>query len=229
MTPAEASTNPAPKEAGVELAEEATPQTPPKLDDLNIPGEQVDSDPNKAPPRATEGKTKGTTVSMLRPPSRLSTAPTSPNQTPAPVTRSSSRSVSPAPGQCLGLLERPLVKHIREGIQYSEDQLKRYTVQAIVQKEITFKSVRGEEEKTPVIGKSVLKGSKEGSPMSNKKKVRMNKVEERIRDMCKKASTMEAVREMEEGKKRGRLTSQTETSEEESLPKAVRVVSPKLT
>jgi hypothetical protein len=75
--------------------------------------------------------------------------------------------VSPAPGQCLGLLERPLVKHITEGIPYNEEQLKRYTVQAIVQKEITFKTVRGEEEKAPVIGKSVLKGSKEGSSMNN--------------------------------------------------------------
>jgi hypothetical protein len=57
----------------------------------------------------------------------------------------------------------------------------------------------------------------------------MNRREERIRERWRKASTMEAVKEMEEGKKRGRLTSQTETSEEESLPKTVRVVSPKIT
>ena len=103
-----------------------------------------------------------------------------------------------------------------------------YTIQAIVQREITFKSVSGEEEKSPVIGKSVLKGTKEGSPMNNKKKARLSKLEERIKEMSKRATTREAVREIEEGKKRGRLASQTEMSEEESLPKTVRVVSPKI-
>jgi hypothetical protein len=47
--------------------------------------------------------------------------------------------------------------------------------------------------------------------------------------MSRKATTMEAVKEIEEGKKRGRLASQTEMSEEESLPKTVCVVSPKIT
>ena len=123
-------------------------------------------------------------------------------------------------------MERPLVKHITEGIPYNEDQLRRYTVQAIVQKEITFKSVRGEEEKAPVLGKAILKGTKEGSPMNNKKKVRMNKLEDRIKEMSRKASTIESARKIEEGKKRFRKTSQTETSEEESIPKTIRVVSP---
>ena len=220
-----------------------THQTLPELDDLDKPKEKVDKevketvepeeqvkkDLNKAPPKETEGRVRGASVSLLRLPSKLSATPPSPNQTPAPASSSSSRSMSPAPGQSLGLLERPLVKHITEGISYNEEQLRRYTIQAIVQKEITFKSVRGEEEKSPVIGKSVLKGTKEGSPMNNKKKARLSKLEDRIKEMSKKATTWEAVREIEEGKKRGRLTSQTEMSEEESLPKTVRVVSPKIT
>jgi hypothetical protein len=62
--------------------------------------------------------------------------------------------------------------------------------------------------------------------MNNKKKVRMNKLEDRIKEMSRKASTIESARKIEEGKKRFRMTSQTETSEEESIPKTIRVVSP---
>jgi hypothetical protein len=159
-----------PPTKGDDLARDPTPdnphmktqQTPPALDDLDKPGEKDDKEvretarpeeqvnPNKVPPKDTESRLRRASVSMLRLPSKLSAAPPSPNQTPTSASRSSSRSVSPAPGQCLGLLERPLVKHITEGIPYNEEQLKMYTVQAIVQKEITFKSVRGEEEKAPV-------------------------------------------------------------------------------
>ena len=149
-----------PPTKGDDLVRDSTPDNPPMktqqtlpvLDDLDKPKEKADKevketvepeeqgekDLNKAPPKETEGRIRGASVSLLRLPSRLSAAPPSPNQTSAPASSSSSRSVSPAPGQSLGLLERPLVKHITKGISYNEEQLRRYTIQAIVQKEITF-------------------------------------------------------------------------------------------
>ena len=79
------------------------------------PNEQVKKDSSKVSPKETEGRVRNSSVSLLRLLSKLSAAPPSPNQTPA--SSSTSRSVSPAPGQSLGLLERPLVKHIRDLIQ----------------------------------------------------------------------------------------------------------------
>ena len=188
--------------------------------------DQEKKEPNKAASKEFEGKVRNSSVSLLRLPSRPSATPPSPNQTPA--SRANNRSVSPAPGQSLGLLERPLVKHITEGIPYNEEQLKSYTIQAIVQKEITYKSLYGEED-SPILGKSILKGTKGGSPMNQKKKARLGRLEDRLREMSKKNTVKEAAREMEEGKKRGRLASQTEMSGEESLPKTVCIVSPKVT
>ena len=65
--------------------------------------------------------------------------------------------------------------------------------------------------------------------MNNKKKARLSKLEDRLREMSKRTTIREAAKEVEEGKKKGRLASQTEMSGEESLPKTVRIVSPKVT
>ena len=69
-----------------------------------------------------------------------------------------------------------------------------YAILAIVQGEITFKSINGEEEKTPILGKTIFKGTKEGSPMNNKKRARLGKLEDRLREMSKQTFIKEAAR-----------------------------------
>ena len=53
-------------------------------------------------------------------------------------------------------------------------------------------------------------------------------MEDKIREVSKHTEVREAAREREEGKKKGRLASQSEMSEGESLSKTVRIVSPKI-
>ena len=76
--------------------------------------------------------------------------------------------------------------------------------------------------------KTVLKGCRENSLLTNKKKAQFKKIEDRVKEVSKDSSVREAAKDKEEGKKKGRLASQSEMAERESQSKTVRTVSPKL-
>ena len=106
--------------------------------------------------------------------------------------------------------------------------MKLYVVQAIKQGEITYKAVNDEIEESPHLSKTILKGCRDNSPPTNKKKALIKKMEDKIREVSKLTEVRNAAREKDEGKKKGRLASQSEMSEGESLSKTVRIVSPKM-
>ena len=72
----------------------------------------------------------------------------------------------------------------------------------------------------------VLKGCRENSRRSNKKKAQYKKVEDRVLQVSKDPKIREEA--ADEGKKKGRLASQTELEERETLSKTFRTVSPVL-
>ena len=78
------------------------------------------------------------------------------------------------------------------------------------------------------MSKTILKGCRENSLLSNKKKAQLKKIEERVKEVSKDLDVREAARERDDGKKKGRLASQSEMSEGESQSKTVRTVSPKV-
>ena len=124
-------------------------------------------------------------------------------------------------------MEYPLIRYITESTPYSDDEIKQYVVQAIKQGEISYKTVNDEIEETPFMTKTVLKGCRENSLLSNKKKAQFKKIEDRVKEVSKDSSVREAAKDKEEGKKKGRLASQSEMAERESQSKTVQIVSPK--
>ena len=74
------------------------------------------------------------------------------------------------------------------------------------------------------MSKTVLKVCKENSYLSNKKKSQFKKVEERVLQVSKDPKVREEAEE--EGKKKGRLVSQSELTERDSLTKTVQTTSP---
>ena len=125
-------------------------------------------------------------------------------------------------------MEYPLIRYITESTPYSDDEIKQYVVQAIKQGEILYKTFNDEIEETPFMTKTVLKGCRENSLLSNKKKAQFKNIEDRVKEVSKDSSVREAAKDKEEGKKKGRLASQSEMAERESQSKTVRTVSPKL-
>ena len=123
----------------------------------------------------------------------------------------------------MSLLEFPLIRFITESTPYSDEEVNQYVIQAIKQKEITYKTVNDEIDETPFMSKTVLKGCRENCN-SNKKKAQFKKVEDRVTQVSKDPKIREEA--AEEGKKKGRLASQSELAERESLSKTVRTVSP---
>ena len=99
-------------------------------------------------------------------------------------------------------------------------------IQAIKQKEITYKVVNDGIEESPSMSDIVLKGCRENSRRSNKKKAQYKKVEDRVLQVSKDPKIREEA--ADEGKKKGRLASQTELAERDTLSKTVRTVSPVL-
>ena len=81
-----------------------------------------------------------------------------------------------------------------------------------------------EVEETPILSKTVLKVCKENQFLSNKKKAQYKKVEERVLQVSK--DPVVRAEAAEEGKKKGRLVSQSELTERDSLTKTVRTTSP---
>ena len=151
--------------------------------------------------------------------------PTSPNQNLFP-SRIPSQSASPTtkPNQGLNLLEYPLIRFMTESTPYSSDEVKLYVIQAIKQGEITFDTVNDDVDESPVLSKAVLKGCRENSLLSNRKKAQFKKVKDRVFQV----STDPKVREeaAEDSRKKGRLVFESERTERECLAKTVRTVSP---
>ena len=133
-------------------------------------------------------------------------------------------SPSTKPNQGLSLLEYPLIRYITESTPYSDKEVKAYVIQAIRLKEITYKTMNDEVEETPILFETVLKVCKENQLLSNKKKSQYKKVEERVLQVSKDPVVWAEA--AEEGKKKGRLVSQSELTERDSLTKTVRTTSP---
>lgn len=75
-------------------------------------------------------------------------------------------------------MELPLVQHINQDTDYTDDQVRQYTVKAIRDGEITYKHVNNTE--TTVLSKKVLKGCKENSVSSSGKKKQFKKIEGKV-------------------------------------------------
>ena len=111
-------------------------------------------------------------VSMLKPPSgKPPSTPTTPNQALFP-SKLPSQPASPStkPNQGLSLLEFPLIRFITESTPYSDEEVNQYVIQAIKQREITYRTVNDEIDETPFMSKTILKGCRENSLLSNKKR-----------------------------------------------------------
>ena len=117
-------------------------------------------------------------------------------------------------------------RYITEATPYSEEEVKLYVIQAIKQKEITYKIINDEIDESPIMSKTVLKGCRENSLLSNRKKTQFKKVEDRVLQVSRDPKIREEAEE--EGKKKGRLVSQSEMTERDNLAKTVRTISPVL-
>ena len=74
------------------------------------------------------------------------------------------------------------------------------------------------------MSKAVLKVCRENSLLSNRNKSQFKKVEDRVLQVSKDQKIREEAED--EGKKKGRLVSQSELTERDSLAKTSRTVSP---
>ena len=74
------------------------------------------------------------------------------------------------------------------------------------------------------MSKTVLKGCRENSLLSNRKKTQFKKVEDRVLQVSRDPKIREEAEE--EGKKKGRLASQSEMTERDNSAKTVRTISP---
>ena len=184
------------------------------------------SDSLEEPVKPVQSKLKPCSVSLLKPlPGNPPLSPTSQNQSLlSPKTPSQVGSPTTKPNQGLNLLEYPLIRFMTEQAPYSNDEVKLYVIQAIKQGEITFKTVHDEVDESPFLSKSVLKGCKENSLLSNRKKAQYKKVEDKVLQVSRDPIVREEA--AEEGKKKGRLVSESELTERENLAKIVQTASP---
>ena len=127
----------------------------------------------------------------------------------------------------LGLLEYPMLRYITENRPYDDDDIKLYVIEAIKQSEITYQVEKGEIEESPIISDTVLKGCKEHA-QSQKKRSKLTKLNDRVKEVSRDPEVRAAARERDDGKKKGRLASQSDMTEGETLSKLVRTISPKM-
>ena len=100
--------------------------------------------------------------------------------TPTPVTFKQGKKASSRPQteQGLILMELPLVQHINQDTEYTDDQVRQYTVKAIRDSEITYRRVNNVD--TIILSKKVLKGCKENSVSSSAKNKQYKKIEGKV-------------------------------------------------
>ena len=190
-------------------------------------------DPKDATDIPPKSRVRGCSVSMksmLEPPSsRLPTTPTSPSQSLFPPSQPPQSTPSPSSKstQGLGLLEFPMIRHMSENRKYTEDKLKLYVIEAIKQGEITYKFLNDEIEESSILSDGILKVCRENA-QSNQKKDKYNKIKDQVTKVSRDPDVKAAAREKEDDKKKGRLASQSDMTEQETLSKLVRIVSPKM-
>ena len=212
-------------------ANKTTDQTP--LPTTEQTPEDEDSDPQDPPNNPPSHKVKGCSVSMktmLKPPSiRLQSTSTSPNQSLLPLSQNTPFTPSPSSKTTQGLrhLEFPMVRHMTGSYQYTDEELKSYVVEAIKLAEITYKVRNDDLEESPELSESVLKGCKE-SVNDNGKKSKYNKLMDRVTKISRDPIIRAEAGNKVEGKKKGRLASESDMTERASNPKTNRKFSPKM-
>ena len=121
-----------------------------------------------------------------------------------------------------------MLRFITENRPYDDDDIKLYVIEAIKQGEILYKVQNDEIEESPIIAETVLKGCKEHAQFSNQKKSKLNKIRERVREVSRDPEVRAAARDKEDDKKKGRLATEADMTEGETLSKSVRTISPKM-
>ena len=120
-----------------------------------------------------------------------------------------------------------MLRHMTGNYQYTDAELKTYVDEAIKQGVITYKVRNDDIEESPELSESVLRGCKE-SINDNVKKSKYKKLMDRINKISRYSDIREETGKKEEGKKKGRLASESEMSENAPNSKLVRKVSPKM-
>ena len=172
--------------------------------------------------KSVQNKLKSCSVCLMKPlPGNPPVTPSSPNQTLFPSeTYSQSTSPTTKPNQGLNLLEYPLIRYMTESTPFSNAEVELYVIQAIKHGEITFITVNDDVDESPVLSKAALKGCRENSLLSNRKKAQFKKVEDKVLQVSRDPKVRE------DSKKKGRLVSESELTERECLAKTVQTVSP---
>ena len=121
-----------------------------------------------------------------------------------------------------------MVRHMTENYQYTDEELKSYVVEAIKLEEITYKVRNDDLDESPELSVNVMKGCKDSIDGNNGKKTKYNKLIDRAIKMSKDPIIRTEAGNKIEGKKKGRLASESDMSERASNPKTNRKVSPKM-
>ena len=124
-------------------------------------------------------------------------------------------------------MEMPLLKFINQGSDYTDNELRDYTIQGIRSGEISIKTVNNEEK--IILNKSILKACKQASNNSrdNDKKEKVNALEQDIRLLSLDPTVRRDARERRRSISRGRVFSETEQAGDPSgIAKVSRTTSP---
>ena len=127
-----------------------------------------------------------------------------------------------------------MVRHMTENYQCSEGEIKTYVVEAIKQAEITYKVKNNDIEESSELSDSILRACKDivhekgGRENVNKNKSKFNKLMDRVTKMSNDPNIRAEAGKREEGRKKGRLASESDMMEKASNPKQVRKSSPKM-
>ena len=120
-----------------------------------------------------------------------------------------------------------MVRHMTENHQYTDEELKSYVVEAIRLEESTYKVRNDDLDESPELSVNVMKGCKDNID-GNGKKTKYNKLMERAIKMSKDPIIRTEAGNKIEGKKKGRLASESDLLERASNPKTNRKFSPKM-
>ena len=168
----------------------------------------------------------------LKPPSSSTSKDSTPSLSPSflpsaqlPPPKGKKSLPKPSTDQSLPLMEIPLLRHINQGSNYSDTEIRDYTIQAIRAGEITFKTNNDEE--TTIMTKVVLKGCKESSLSSNQNKKKVNSIKEQIQLLSIDPMVRRDAKERRRSVSRGRVFSETEqTGDPFSVSKVSQITSP---
>ena len=122
-------------------------------------------------------------------------------------------------------MELPLVQHINQDTDYTDEQVRSYTVTAIRARKITYKRVNNID--TTVLSKKVLKGCKENSINSSGKKKQLKKIESKVLTHSEDPAVRKEALEGRTMSSKARTFSESELAgEDQDYTKVTRVISP---